>query len=87
MGISQLLTKDYLSTFHSRCKNAPEYPFGQLEENRDKFVTWVDTRIANKFKEAGAEFKVVFIVEGIEELLNENSKEEQFEVQKKKEKR
>ena len=33
LTISHLLGKDYINTFHGRFKGAPEYPFGELEQN------------------------------------------------------
>lgn len=37
---SQLLARDYALTFHVKCKPAPEFPFGQLAPNLEKFGQW-----------------------------------------------
>lgn len=47
--VSQLLARDYSMTFHIKCKPAPEYPFGQLASNLEKFTHWA-TKINNKYK-------------------------------------
>jgi hypothetical protein len=48
---SQLLAKDYSLTFHIKCKPAPEYPFGQLANNLEKFAHWA-AKIGGKYREA-----------------------------------
>jgi hypothetical protein len=61
LKMSQLLTKEHLLTFHSKCKGAPEYPFGQVEQNSKKFKAWA-SKIYQKFKESQTEFKIVLIL-------------------------
>lgn len=46
---SQLLAKDYTLTFHIKCKPAPDYPFGQLPANLEKFAQWA-TKTSNKYR-------------------------------------
>ena len=48
--MSNIITKEYLTTFHAKPKNAPEYAFGQIEANAEKFGHW-SNKIQQKYQE------------------------------------
>jgi len=68
LKMGQLLLKDYVTSFYSRFKAAPDFPFGQLEQNVNKFGNWA-SKIANKYNETGCEWKLVIFIDQIESLF------------------
>ena len=48
LKMGQMMQRDFVTTFSSRFKAAPEFPFGQVDKNVDKFGNWA-SKIATKY--------------------------------------
>lgn len=66
--LSDFLMGEYMSVFYGKLKAPPDYLFGQLEANRQKFINWA-TKISLKFKENNSNFKIVLILDKVESLF------------------
>jgi hypothetical protein len=75
LKMSKLLLKDYVTSFYSKFKAAPEFPFGQMEQNISKFGNWA-SKIATKYSETNCEWKLVMFIDNIQFLFPTTSTNE-----------